>query len=186
MTQPTAAQTAEVLVEVIYRFRGHLHPRGQEVIEEAAWRVRQHERPVAEVVPDLRNQVTAAQAGRAARAPGSQGGPVQGRPEHCTAAKGAGPGCRRAPDLSPFRQKAKVPPPGCWSWDQRSGCGVAPDVRTPPRQDAGRAPARERKGPVSRTRRASSGRGRRPDPTRVGSPLANAGWFFVVGRPPGW
>jgi hypothetical protein len=59
-------------VGLIYRFRGHLHRREQDALEEAARRVRQHERLVAEVVPDLRNQLTAAQARHATQAPGSR------------------------------------------------------------------------------------------------------------------
>jgi hypothetical protein len=61
MEQLTGQQIAETLVHLLYRFRGHLSRLEQDALEEGARRVRQHERLVADVVPDLRSRLTAAQ-----------------------------------------------------------------------------------------------------------------------------
>jgi hypothetical protein len=52
-SQLTAKQIREALVGIIYRFRGRLHRLEQDVLDEAARRVRRHEALVQDVLPNL-------------------------------------------------------------------------------------------------------------------------------------
>jgi len=53
-SQLMGKQIREALVGIIDRLRGRLHRRKQDVLEEAAKRVRRHETLVQDVLPDLR------------------------------------------------------------------------------------------------------------------------------------
>jgi hypothetical protein len=59
MAQLTVEYVVEVLTDMLRR--EGLHDRQVEALQEAVRRVRQHERLVAEVVPDLRRRLTVAE-----------------------------------------------------------------------------------------------------------------------------
>jgi hypothetical protein len=63
-SQLTGNQIGEALVGIIYRLRGRLHRQEQDVLEEAAKRVRRHEALVQDVLQDLRNRLAAAEVAR--------------------------------------------------------------------------------------------------------------------------
>jgi hypothetical protein len=65
MAQLTVEYVVEVLTDLM-RQEG-LHDRQVEALQEAVRRVRQHERLVAEVLPDLRRRLTEAEERRANR-----------------------------------------------------------------------------------------------------------------------
>jgi hypothetical protein len=65
MSQLTVEYVVQVLTDLMRR--EGLHDRQVEALHEAVRRVRQHERLVAEVIPDLRRQLTEAEGKRANR-----------------------------------------------------------------------------------------------------------------------
>ena len=67
MSQLTTGYVVAVLKRLLLRYGDGLHDRERQAIEEAARRVAQHERLVAEVMPDLRRQLTALQGRLAGR-----------------------------------------------------------------------------------------------------------------------
>ena len=61
MAQLTTGYIVQVLTAVLNRFGDRLHDQEKDAIEEAARLVRQHERLVALVLPDLRRRLTEAE-----------------------------------------------------------------------------------------------------------------------------
>jgi hypothetical protein len=63
--QASVQQLTETLVAVLTRCRHRVSEREWDVIEEALRRLAEHERLVRQVLPDLRNRLSAAEDGRA-------------------------------------------------------------------------------------------------------------------------
>jgi len=61
--QLTGDQLADRLIQIMYQFRDRLHPVERDALQEAARRVKEHERLLCDVLPDLRARVDQAEGG---------------------------------------------------------------------------------------------------------------------------